>query len=47
MIDGSEVVTANTEQVLNRTMDGKEKLDKTFAAVLKGRSKIKSKIGSR
>ena len=26
MIDGSEVVAANTEQVLNRTMDGKEKL---------------------
>ncbi len=26
MIDGAEVVTANTEKVLNRTMDGKEKL---------------------
>ena len=26
MIDGSEVVTANKEQVLYRTMDGKEKL---------------------
>ena len=25
-MDGSEVVTANTEQVLNRTMDGKETL---------------------
>lgn len=24
MMDGSEVVTANTEQVLNRPMDGKE-----------------------
>ena len=26
MIDGSEVVAAKTEQVLNRTMDGKEEL---------------------
>ena len=26
MIDGSEVMTANTEQVLNQTMDRKEKL---------------------
>lgn len=26
MIDGSEVVTANTERVLNRIMDRKEKL---------------------
>ena len=26
MIGGSEVVTGNTEQVLNRTLDGKEEL---------------------
>ncbi len=26
MVDGSEVVTANSEEVLNRTVDGKKEL---------------------